>query len=230
MPTSPGLRYCLSGGAPMPVPLIERYAEEKGVVFRQGFGMTEFGPDVFSLSSEDSVRKAGSDRQAQLLRGRQGGRSRHRADRASRRGRASCCCGDPSATTGYFGDPEATAAAFDDDGYFHTGDLARIDDDGLLLHRRSAQGHVRQRGRERVPRRGRSGPPRLPRCRHVCRRRRSRRASGARSVQPSWSPPPMPTSTQRTSKPTCGTALPSSRCPARCQSSTSCRYRVRGRS
>jgi len=127
-----GLRYCLSGGAPMPVPLIERYGEEKGVVFRQGFGLTEFGPDVFSLSSEDAVRKAGSIGKPNFF---------VDAKVVDPDSGAPAAVGEvgelllrgPSATTGYFGDPEATAAAFDDDGFFHTGDLARIDDEGYCF-------------------------------------------------------------------------------------------------
>jgi len=127
-----GLRYCLSGGAPMPVPLIERYAEEKGVVFRQGFGLTEFGPDVFSLSSEDSVRKAGSIGKPNFF------VDAKVVDPETGAVAAAGAVGElllrgPSATTGYFGDAGATAAAFDDDGFFHTGDLARIDDEGYCF-------------------------------------------------------------------------------------------------
>ena len=125
------LRFCMSGGAPMPVPLIERYQKEKGVVFRQGFGMTEFGPCVFSLSAADAVRKAGSIGKpnffvdARVV--RPGGR---RVVAAGQVGEL--VLRGPSATTGYYGDPEATRVAFDRDGYFHTGDMARIDQDGYF--------------------------------------------------------------------------------------------------
>ncbi|MBS3751553.1 MAG: AMP-binding protein, partial [Anaerolineales bacterium] len=54
------LRFCTSGGAPLPVPLVKKYTEEKRIRFKQGFGMTEFGPGIFALAPEDAVRKAGS--------------------------------------------------------------------------------------------------------------------------------------------------------------------------
>ncbi|HEX6385031.1 MAG TPA: AMP-binding protein, partial [Anaerolineae bacterium] len=54
------LRFCTSGGAPLPVPLVQQYTAEKGVRFKQGFGMTEFGPGLFALAPEDAIAKAGS--------------------------------------------------------------------------------------------------------------------------------------------------------------------------
>ena len=54
------LRFCTSGGAPLPVPLVEKYTKEKNIRFKQGFGMTEFGPGIFALAPEDAICKAGS--------------------------------------------------------------------------------------------------------------------------------------------------------------------------
>jgi fatty-acyl-CoA synthase len=53
------VRYAIVGGEPMPIPLIRIWAE-KGIPVRQGFGMTEFGPNVFSLNEKDALRKIGS--------------------------------------------------------------------------------------------------------------------------------------------------------------------------
>lgn len=53
------LRYAIVGGEPMPVPLIKAWAA-KGIPIRQGYGLTEFGPNVFSLNEEDAIRKIGS--------------------------------------------------------------------------------------------------------------------------------------------------------------------------
>jgi fatty-acyl-CoA synthase len=53
------LLYILVGGEPMPVPLIEKW-HAKGVAIRQGYGMTEAGPNLTSLHQNDAIRKIGS--------------------------------------------------------------------------------------------------------------------------------------------------------------------------
>jgi len=126
------LRYCMSGGAPMPVPLIQQYQKEKGVVFRQGFGMTEFGPGVFSLSSEDAERKAGSIGKPNFFVDARVVEAKTNKPLPPREVGELVLRG-PSAMTGYFGNPEATKAAFDDENFLHTGDLAYIDEDGYFF-------------------------------------------------------------------------------------------------
>jgi len=124
------LRFCTSGGAPLPVPLVEHYTREKGIRFKQGFGMTEFGPGIFALAPEDAIRKAGSigrpnfyvdarivDDDNNLLGPDEEGE---------------LVLKGPSYCSGYFGDPEASAEAVDERGYFHTGDIARFDAEGYF--------------------------------------------------------------------------------------------------
>lgn len=53
------VRYAIVGGAPMPIPLINTW-HKKGVYIRQGFGLTEVGPNCFSLHQDDAIRKKGS--------------------------------------------------------------------------------------------------------------------------------------------------------------------------
>lgn len=53
------IKFFISGGAPCPPYIIETFSK-KGVIFRQGFGLTEVGPNCFTLPGEDSVRKIGS--------------------------------------------------------------------------------------------------------------------------------------------------------------------------
>lgn len=53
------IRYMVVGGEPMPLNLIKVW-NQKGVPVRQGFGLTEFGPNCFSLSEKDAEEKMGS--------------------------------------------------------------------------------------------------------------------------------------------------------------------------
>ena len=53
------VRFAIFGGEPCPLPVIEAYAE-RDVAMRQGYGLTEAGPNCFSLPAADAVRKQGS--------------------------------------------------------------------------------------------------------------------------------------------------------------------------
>jgi fatty-acyl-CoA synthase len=121
------LRFCTSGGAPLPVPLVEQYTHEKGIRFKQGFGMTEYGPGLFALPPEDAIRKAGSigrpnffvdvrvvDEENRTL-------GPHQAGELLLKG--------PSGCSGYWNDPEASAAVLDGDGWFHSGDIVEYDEE-----------------------------------------------------------------------------------------------------
>lgn len=120
------VRYAIVGGEPMPAPLIRAW-QEKGVPIRQGYGLTEFGPNVYSLNEEDAIRKIGSI-----------GFPNFYIDARVVRDDGSECGTDevgelvlrgPVCTPGYWNNPDATAAAIRD-GWFHTGDLVRRDADG----------------------------------------------------------------------------------------------------
>ncbi|MEW5959733.1 MAG: long-chain fatty acid--CoA ligase [Chloroflexota bacterium] len=121
------LRFCTSGGAPLPVPLVEKYTREKGVRFKQGFGMTEFGPGVFALAPEDAIRKAGSIGrpnfyvEARIVDAHNTPLGPNQVGELVLKG--------PSLCSGYFGNPTATAEVVDDEGWFHTGDLAKYDEE-----------------------------------------------------------------------------------------------------
>jgi fatty-acyl-CoA synthase len=53
------LRYMIVGGEALPVSLIEEW-NEQGVPIRQGYGLTECGPNITSLEARDAIRKRGS--------------------------------------------------------------------------------------------------------------------------------------------------------------------------
>ncbi|MCA9944177.1 MAG: AMP-binding protein, partial [Anaerolineales bacterium] len=120
------LRFCTSGGAPLPVPLVEKYTREKQIKFKQGFGMTEFGPGIFALAADDAIRKAGSIGRpnffvdARIVNDNNQPLGPNEIGELVLKG--------PSASSGYFNNPEASAEAIDAEGWFHTGDLAVYDE------------------------------------------------------------------------------------------------------
>ena len=121
------LRFCTSGGAPLPVPLVEKYTNEKGVKFKQGFGMTEFGPGIFALAAEDAIKKAGSIGRPNFFVD-----ARIVDDENQPLGPdvvGELVLQGPSSSSGYYNNPKASEAAVDAGGWFHTGDLARYDTD-----------------------------------------------------------------------------------------------------
>jgi fatty-acyl-CoA synthase len=124
------LRFCTSGGAPLPVPLVEKYTKEKYIRFKQGFGMTEFGPGIFALAPEDAIRKAGSIGRPNFYVDAQIVDAGNNFLGPSEPGEL--VLKGPSYCSGYFNDPEATAAALDERGFFHTGDIAYYDDEGYF--------------------------------------------------------------------------------------------------
>jgi fatty-acyl-CoA synthase len=122
------VRWLISGGAPLPQVVIDTY-QSRGVTFKQGYGLTEVGVNCFSMTVEDSVRKAGSIGRPMMF---------TRAKLLAADG-AECGPGDvgelclrgPHVSNGYWQNPDATSQALDADGWFHTGDLARRDDEGF---------------------------------------------------------------------------------------------------
>lgn len=123
------LHYIIVGGEPMPIPLIEQY-HKKGVPIRQGYGMTEVGPNLTSLHQDDAIRKKGSIGRPNFY------VSIKIADESGRAlppGRAGeLLLEGPMVTPGYWRNAEATQKAFDGS-WFHTGDRVLLDEEGYLF-------------------------------------------------------------------------------------------------
>jgi fatty-acyl-CoA synthase len=112
------VRYLLCGGAPVPPSLLETYAA-RGLTFLQGYGMTEAAPGVLLLDREHAREKTGT-----------AGRPHFFTDvRLDDRGEV--LVRGPNVVDGYWRRPEESTAAFDDEGWFRSGDVATVDDDGF---------------------------------------------------------------------------------------------------
>jgi fatty-acyl-CoA synthase len=122
------VRSWASGGSSLPPSLVELFAE-KDIIIQQGFGMTETGPTVFIISKSDALRKVGSvgkpvlhtdvrimDEEGNTLGSNQVGE---------------LCIRGGNVTTGYWNRPEASAEALKE-GWLHSGDAAKFDEDGFF--------------------------------------------------------------------------------------------------
>jgi fatty-acyl-CoA synthase len=125
------VRFMTSGGAALPVPLIQSWQAVHPVPFKQGFGMTEFGPGLFSMGPEFAVSKAGSIGRPNYFIAAKLVDDDGREVSAGEVGEL--VLKGPSMCSGYFEDEAATREAIDADGWLHTGDLARRDADGFFF-------------------------------------------------------------------------------------------------
>lgn len=123
------IRYFIVGGEAMPVPLIEKW-HAKGVPIRQGYGLTEVGPNVTSLNHQDAIRKAGSIGKPNFYYGAKLVDEHGNETEPNQPGEL--VLSGPTVTPGYWKNPEATASTIID-GWFHTGDIMRRDEEGFLF-------------------------------------------------------------------------------------------------
>ncbi|AOI69026.1 class I adenylate-forming enzyme family protein [Burkholderia ubonensis] len=127
------VRAWIYGGGPIGAAQAERLAHAyRGGAFFQVYGMTETGPAGTSLYPDEQVAKAGSI-------GHHGGPGVDlrvvRMDGADARPgeTGEIWLKTDSMMLGYLDDPAATRAAFAPNGWYRTGDVARIDQDGYLF-------------------------------------------------------------------------------------------------
>jgi len=116
------MRLCISGSAPLPPEVWQRVEQRWGLRVLERYGLTE---TVMNASNPfDGDRKPGSV--GRPLAGVQIKLDPAQADEGE------ICIKGPNVFREYWNRPEATAEAFDSDGYFRTGDIGRFDDDGYL--------------------------------------------------------------------------------------------------
>jgi fatty-acyl-CoA synthase len=123
----PRLRFFISGGAPCPHPVMER-VRSAGYRFREGYGLTECGPNCFALSDPEAARKPGSvGRPVPFLEMRLDAGEGREAEPGEA---GELLLRGPQLFAGYLRAPEKTAEVMAPGGWLRTGDLARRDADG----------------------------------------------------------------------------------------------------
>ncbi|GAA2583307.1 long-chain fatty acid--CoA ligase [Actinomadura fulvescens] len=120
------LRVLTCGGSPVPPTLIAAY-QERGLTFLQGYGMTEASPGTLFLDAAHAVSKAGSAGVPHFFSDvRVAGGDLTEVEPGAT---GEVIVRGPHVMPGYWGLPEETARAFTD-GWFRSGDAARLDADG----------------------------------------------------------------------------------------------------
>lgn len=116
------LEMIICGGAALNQDIIDTF-EGIGITILNGYGITECAPLISCNRNE--YRKSGSVGTPII------GELVKIAD-PDENGEGEICVKGPNVMIGYYNNPEATAAAFDEEGYFKTGDFGRLDEEGWI--------------------------------------------------------------------------------------------------
>ena len=122
-------RYMISGGEPLPLDIAHRFEERFGQVIHEGYGLTETSP-VTNVNRPGRARLGTVGPPVpdleQIVCDPETGRPLAIGAEGEVRMRG------PNVFRGYYGLAEETTQAFDERGFFRTGDMGRIDPDGSL--------------------------------------------------------------------------------------------------
>jgi fatty-acyl-CoA synthase len=139
------VRFIITGGAPVPERLIRTY-DDRGVTFLQGYGLSEASPVVSVLDAASAARKSGSAGRPLLFVDVRV--VRPDGSECEKRETGELLVKGPNVMAGYWNRPDATREAIDELGWLHTGDAARIDEEGFVWivdrieHAFTHDGHV----------------------------------------------------------------------------------------
>ncbi len=114
------LRFCVSGGAELPL-FVAEFFHALGVFVVEGYGLTETSPVIAVNGANPGEIRLGTV-----------GKPLENVEIKLAKDGELLVKG-PSVMSGYWNKPAQTEEVFTDDGFFTTGDIAEIDDDGFLL-------------------------------------------------------------------------------------------------
>ena len=123
------VRFGVSGAAPLTQEIKDRFEEKIGVPILEGYGLTETSP-VVSVNTEElqKIKSVGPAIPAvsTLVLDDNG-------KEVPRNAEGELCVKGPNVFRGYWGNEKATHDAFTEDGWFKTGDIVTVDDDGFIF-------------------------------------------------------------------------------------------------
>ena len=115
---------CVSGAAPLPIPLMEWFKKTLDLEILQGYGMTENSIyATFTRPGKNRIGAVGQEMPGANL----------KIDNPDAKGDGEILFKHPAVMPGYYKEPEKTRETFTADGYLRTGDKGRVDKDGYLF-------------------------------------------------------------------------------------------------
>ena len=116
------LELVICGGAKLDEDIIRTF-DSLGITILNGYGITECAPLI--SANRNKYQKPGSVGTPILA-------CRVKIDNPDENGEGEICVKGPNVMLGYYKNPEATAEVFDKDGFFHTGDYGKLDEEGWI--------------------------------------------------------------------------------------------------
>ena len=150
------IKACISGAMALPVETQEQFERISGGRLVEGYGLTETSPSshanpVFGKRKTGTIGLPLPDTECRIV-------DQDKPDREVKQGQpGELAIRGPQVFQGYWNRDDETAAVLRKDGFFLTGDIAVMDDRGLLLHRRPQEGPDHRRRVQHLPARGRGG-------------------------------------------------------------------------
>jgi long-chain acyl-CoA synthetase len=129
------VKACLSGGAALPVEVAQKFKEITGGNLCEGFGMTELSPvatanPIFGQSRAGSIGLPICNTDVRIVSLAPDANGVYTPMKVGEEGEI--VVRGPQVMKGYWGRPDETANTIDPDGWLHTGDIAKMDDDGYF--------------------------------------------------------------------------------------------------
>jgi len=126
------VKACISGSAPLPMEIQEKFGQITGGRLVEGFGMTEASPvthcnPVFGTRKNGSIGIPLPDTEAKIVDLETGAELPIGGDQLGE-----LCVRGPQVMKGYWNKPEETAEQIDADGWLYTGDICKTDADGYF--------------------------------------------------------------------------------------------------
>lgn len=122
------VRYCFSAAASMAAEVVHQWKDRTGLAIHEGYGMTEAAPTVaFNHHIRHVIGSVGTEVPGVEIQIRDLNGARVKQGQAGE-----VCVRGPNIMKGYLANPEATRAAFWDNGWLRTGDVGLLDEDGYL--------------------------------------------------------------------------------------------------